>query len=884
MKRTIATLLAAAAPMLCSALPDSVMAATAISQWLSPTSGNWTTASNWSTNPFYPDNGQPNAGDQYQVLIDKTGAPYTVSLTPKPTVSSVTINSSDAHLQLVDGLTTNSLNVTGGTVTVGATTCCTHSLDVFDDITLDNGTIRLVMDDFLSDPTWVRFMDTASPQFIKGTGKITFAQGRFSEIYPFKELNIGANIVVDSTNGSGEFRNGRVVSNGMIRSGPNTTLDLRVADLVNNGTIEVGGFTTIGAGSTSTWDNAGTIRIKPGGSLTLFGKFTIDNLGTLIDEGAARIWLAGIFDNTGRTLDLNSLGLTVPLQLNGGEIRGGIVTTSGPGTIAFIPGIDARLNGVTLASNFTVAGSAGGARVFVNNGLTLDHSTLTVQEGANLLFDGSAQTLSGSGTILATNLPLTSAITTIAGDNLTIGDGITIRNGTESFRELQVHFKENRGTIIAEAPNSLVTIGANTALSAGPLWKNNGIIRVSNGTVQFWGTYSVDDLGTLDYTGGEIILNGNLLNQGKAIAQNPSTGVWKLRGTVYGGRIESSGGVMADVAGTFDNVTLAGPATLFDEPNSTASGALWIPNKLTFDGGTLTVDRFAELSINQIVELAGNGQILLNGTPQDSLIQTFTGGQVTIGPHIAVRTGPSGGGAISRATLPVINQGTISAETKDKMLVVGGTLTNTGLLQAKNNSTLRLDPTTWTNQGQMKIDAGKITITGTSFTNGATGTISGRGDFELTRAPLINNGTLSPGLPLGQLNVKGGLTLQSAGVTQIELGGLNDFDSITVSLNAILGGALNVSLTNGFHLSLNRTFLILNTTGTSTGQFAGLPEGARIGAFDHLDLFITYKGGNGNDVALFTIPEPLAGPSLATIAVMLTAARIFRRRRHNLWQ
>jgi hypothetical protein len=83
---------------------------------------------------------------------------------------------------------------------------------------------------------------------------------------------------------------------------------------------------------------------------------------------------------------------------------------------------------------------------------------------------------------------------------------------------------------------------------------------------------------------------------------------------------------------------------------------------------------------------------------------------------------------------------------------------------------------------------------------------------------------------------------------------------------------------------LNRTFLILNTTGNSTGQFAGLPEGARVGAFDNLDLFITYKGGNGNDVALFTIPEPLAGPSLAAIAVMLTAARVFRRRRHNLWQ
>ena len=877
MKNLIAGLLISSTALLFP-LARSIEAAVSTSQWLAATSGSWTTASNWSTNPSYPDNGSPTAADQYQVLINQTGAPYTVSLTPKVRVDSVTIDSPDAQLTLVDGLTTNSLNVTDGTVTVGTTTCCTHSLDVQDNVNLHNGTVRLVMGESLSEPSWIRFMDTTSPQFITGDGKITFAQGRANDIQVFKELNVGPNVVIDSTNGSGSIGSGRLVNNGTIRSGPGTTLDLLVPDLLNTGVIEVAGRTTIGRDSSATWNNAGTIRIKSGGALTLFGKFTTDNLGTFVDEGASRVWLAGVLDNTNRTLDINALGLTVPLQLSGGEIRGGIVKTNGPGTIAFIPGIDARLNGVTLASNFTVAGTAGGARVFVNNGLTLDHTTLTVQEGASMLFDGSAQFLGGSGSILATNLPQTSAITAIAGDALAIGEGITIRNGTEAFRELQVHFKENRGTIIAEAPNSLVTIGRNSSLSAGPLWKNNGVIRVSNGTAQFWGTYSIDDIGTLEYTGGDVILSGNVLNQGKTIPQNASTGRWKFRGTVYGGRIESSGGVVADVAGTFDNVTLAGPAILLDEPNSTASGALWIPNKLTFDGGTLTIDRFAELSINQQVELAGSGQILLNGTPQDSLIQTFTGGQVTIGPQLAVRTGPNGGGSISRLTLPVINQGTISAETKDKVLVVGGTLTNTGLLQAKNGSTLRLDTTSWTNPGQMKIDAGKISVTGTSFVNGATGTIAGKGDFELTRTTLLNSGTISPGLPLGLLNVKGGLTLQSSSVVGIELGGLADFDAVTVSLNTQIGGALNVSLINDFHLSLGRRFVILTTTGTAAGQFTGLPEGARVGTFDSLDLFITYKAGNGNDVALFTVPEPSAASALVAVLAMLGVTH--SRRRH----
>src|SRR5262249_33301172 len=138
---------------------------------------------------------------------------------------------------------------------------------------------------------------------------------------------------------------------------------------------------------------------------------------------------------------------------------------------------------VTLATNITVAGSAGGARVTISNGLNLDHSTLTVQEGASLRFDGTPQALTGTGTILATDLPQTGAITTIRGDNLVVGNDITIRTGTAAYRELELDFQENRGTIISEAPNTVVTIGRSST------WQNNGVIRVTNGSLNFWGNY-----------------------------------------------------------------------------------------------------------------------------------------------------------------------------------------------------------------------------------------------------------------------------------------------------------------------------------------------------------------------------------------------------------
>jgi hypothetical protein len=709
----------------------------------------------------------------------------------------------------------------------------------------------------------IEFRDSVTPQAIKGQGTITFVDGRQSTIRPFKELNVGSGIVVESLSGDHKFQGGRVINEGLIRSQPNSALDVRVADFANKGTIEVAGSSTIGNDKTSTWNNTGTIRIKPGGSLTLFGRFTTDNIGTLIDEGASRVWLAGILDNTGRTLDVNSLGLTVPLELNGGEIRGGTLTTSGPGTIAFIPGIDAILNGVTLGTDVTIAGGAGGARVFVTNGLNLDDATLTMPEGANLLFTGgSPQTLGGTGTIFAPNQPQTSAITTIAGSNLTIDENITIRNGTEAFRELQIDFKENRGTIIAEAPNSLVTIGDNINFATGPTWENNGIIRVQNGTLQFWGNYSVDDIGTLEFLGGQVVLNGNILNQGKAIVQNPSTGSWKFRGTIHGGRIETTGGVKADVAGTFNNVTLAGDAVLFDEFATTANGALWIPDSLTFDGGSLTIEPFAELSINQNVVLTGNGQILLNGTPQNSLIQLFTGGQVTIGPDVAVRTGHNGGGTISRSSLPVINQGTISAETRGRTLVVDGSLQNTGLLQAVNGATLRINADNWVNQGVIQVNQGVIILSSISVVNGVGAMVTGSGIVEFQQTQFTNQGIVSPGPSIGNLEFRGNVRLEATSLLALELAGVapHQFDNIEVTGDVILDGELGLSVIDGFQLHFNQSFTILDIAGSRTGEFDGFGEGAVVSNFGGKELFITYSGGDGNNVVLYTaVPEPAGG-------------------------
>ena len=57
-------------------------------------------------------------------------------------------------------------------------------------------------------------------------------------------------------------------------------------------------------------------------------------------------------------------------------------------------------------------------------------------------------------------------------------------------------------------------------------------------------------------------------------------------------------------------------------------------------------------------------------------------------------------------------------------------------------------------------------------------------------------------------------------------------------------------------LAEEMSFNILRVGGTLTGQYDGLDEGSLVGNFSGQDLFITYAGGDGNDVTLFTVPEP----------------------------
>ncbi|MCO6046706.1 hypothetical protein NG895_22650 [Aeoliella sp. ICT_H6.2] len=176
----------------------------------------------------------------------------------------------------------------------------------------------------------------------------------------------------------------------------------------------------------------------------------------------------------------------------------------------------------------------------------------------------------------------------------------------------------------------------------------------------------------------------------------------------------------------------------------------------------------------------------------------------------------------------------------------GGTIVNNGTIDNKATS--------------------EIQNAGTIVTNGAfinDGSLSGSGTVV---GSVNDSGVVAPGDAAAVHTIDGDWS-KTGGSLEIELGGTSDgggdkslteFDWVDVTGDVTLAGQLNVSLLDGFALDDFQQFPIINVGGSLTGQFDGLAEGALVGNFGR-SLFITYVGGDGNDVALFTtnaIPEP----------------------------
>lgn len=136
------------------------------------------------------------------------------------------------------------------------------------------------------------------------------------------------------------------------------------------------------------------------------------------------------------------------------------------------------------------------------------------------------------------------------------------------------------------------------------------------------------------------------------------------------------------------------------------------------------------------------------------------------------------------------------------------------------------------------------TLSGTSAFTGA-GEVRPLGDIE--PGELFGIGIA------GEINFGGSVLLFPNSDAQMELFSSSIFDRLVVAGDLVIDGDLFV-YDEGITLDSGMEFVIIDVSGSTTGQFAGLNEGDVVNTFDGVDLCISYVAGDGNDVALYTEP------------------------------
>jgi hypothetical protein len=175
---------------------------------------------------------------------------------------------------------------------------------------------------------------------------------------------------------------------------------------------------------------------------------------------------------------------------------------------------------------------------------------------------------------------------------------------------------------------------------------------------------------------------------------------------------------------------------------------------------------------------------LTGGPSNDTFTLSGWSGLTTITGGAGTNTVIVAGGAVATAQLAINNVQTVS--------VTGGTL--------DVDASFTVPSVQVQSAGVLELDNGE-----TLFSN------------------VTNSGTLTlGGINLASATIDGNYTQTGSGALDIKLGGTgaSQYDQLTVTGDASLGGNLNVSLVDGFSPTQGESFSILTVLGTLTGDFS----------------------------------------------------------------
>jgi len=483
-----------------------------------------------------------------------------------------------------------------------------------------------------------------------------------------------------------------------------------------------------------------------------------------------------------------------------------------------------------------------------------------------------------------------------SGGNLTFSAGNTVNNQAGGTFDITA---DGRLSGAASTPINNAGVFRLLAGSAGTTvlapFNNSGQVQVQASTLELnlggnhTGTCSTAPGSTLRFGGGTHVLNAGSVVAGSGTLSLAGAALLTASGTFNPGTILSVGGGVAtltagcDLTGSLLSISGNGVA-LYNSGGSVAavtltggtlggSSSVKITGTLTLNGGSVTnalvtaegglaITGNATLNGGKLVNVAtalwsagnltgANGAVVSNLFGA-SFINTFDGNM------------PSGSGA----TPLFVNAGTFAKTNGTAALgttSIDFQFINTGTVEVQTN-TLRyginqqIAGTTLLDGGSLSAQAQPLQILGGSLVGGGALTVANAQN-------VINGSSISPGLPLGQLDISGNYQQTAAGTLNIDLGGYvpgSSFDLVTVTAGgaggvASLAGTLQVALTNGFTPTNGATFTFL-TASSRAGSFASfLYPSNDIGMQVSYDATsVTLKVTNLKPVVVNPIPDPAA--------------------------
>ena len=799
--------------------------------WKGTSSGNWSAASNWTSDAggSTPLGSVP--GSAADVIFTASGAGnLATTLGQDFTVNKVTISEGGVSIAAGNTLTANdtsssafsisapgatiiNANLAGagagllksgnGTLTLGGTNTYGGGT------TLTGGTLRISSDASLG----------------TSSGTLTMNPGEGGTV------TLMANGTI-STNASRAI----TLSSGTARIDTDS-YDLTLAGVVGGSglLVKVGTGTLTLAGS-NTYINPTTIS---GGTLALSGGSAVVDSGTIILDNTAGAELSILSSETiaslqgggasgGNTLIASSQTLTIAEAgtaiYAGAILNNGTLTHSGAGSLSANGQISGS-GGVSLTGTGTL--SLGGNNSF-SGGITLIAGTLVANQ-ANAL--GSAGTISFGGGTLQYGTGISSDISSRIG----MGTGQALRIDTNANTVTYA-------SAIGGSGGNLTKLGAGTLSLAG----NNtfsGAITIAAGTLQIassgrlgGGTFSgnISNASTFDYagtgnqtlsgvisgSGGVSVSGGGLLNlTGNSTytgATTLSSGALRINGNSTlssNTTISVSSGATLQLAG---NTTISNTITLTGN-GSNGSGALRnisgnnrvVPNISLLGNTVLQADAGlfsttgALIGNNTNLTLLGSGRFEINAANlgTGSLTINMTGSNIatvgiSAGNSYSGDTTIQGGefrlaraNAIPVASNVVISGGTLNIQTNmqtsaNVTLVSGNITGTTGALTATNGFILQ-------NGTVSAILTGNSTVTKTGV-----GTVTLSGNNTYTGGTALNAGTLV----IGNTNALGSSSLAQSSIAsllKIDTTGTvtNNMSvyNVQASQNATLSGAITVN-------------------------------------------------------------------------------------------